>query len=176
MESAIQADSIQELVDSICHSVPFYLGNRIKQSSLSDFTDPEILFPSYLLLTSGNARIAARHQDCDDAALSRDEHHRHMVAYGAWHVVSPLTNLLALVPDDHGGRLVASCLWAGQQKWIREQFLRVSTLVRLPASGPFGGEKCRSPSLLPVDPKSADSAAESLAKQVRKVAILMSGP
>ena len=176
MEGAIQAGSIQELVDSICHSVPFYLGNRTKQSSLSDFTDPEILFPSYHLLTPGDARIAARHQDCDDAALSGDEHHRHIVAYGAWHVVSPLSNLLTLFSDDHGGRLVASCLRPGQQEWIREQFLRVSTLVRLPAAGPFGGEKGRSPSLLPVDPKSADSAAESLAKQVRKGAIFMSGP
>ena len=176
MESAIQAGSIQELVDSICHSVPFYLGNRTKQSSLSDFTDPEILFPSYHLLTPGDARIAAWHQDCDDAALSGDEHHRHIVAYGAWHVVSPLSNLLTLVSDDHGGRLVASCLRPGQQEWIREQFLRVSTLVRLPAAGPFGGEKGRSPSLLPVDPKSADSAAESLAKQVRKGARFMSGP
>ncbi|KAL2059063.1 hypothetical protein ABVK25_000355 [Lepraria finkii] len=176
MESAIQAGSIQELVDSICHSVPFYLGNRTKQSSLSDFTDPEILFPSYHLLTPGDARIAARHQDCDDAALSGDEQHRHIVAYGAWHIVSPLSNLLTLVSDDHGGRLVASCLRLGQQEWIREQFLRVSTLVRLPAAGPFGGEKGRSPPLLPVDPKSADSAAESLAKQVRKGAIFMSGP
>lgn len=176
VESAIQADSIRKLVDSICHSVPFYLGNRTKQSSLSDFTDPEILFPSYHLLTLGDARIAARHQDCDDAALSGDEHHRHIVAYGAWHVVSPLSNLLTLVSGDHGGRLVANCLRPGQQEWIREQFLRVSTLVRLPAAGPFGGEKGRSPSLLPMDPKSADSTAESLAKQIRKGAIYMSGP
>lgn len=177
-ESAIkQAGSIQELVDSICHSVPFYLGNRTKQSSLSDFTDPEILFPSYHLLTPGDARVAARHQAFNnDAALSGDEHHRHIVAYGAWHVVSPLSNLLTLVSDDHGGRLVASCLRPGQQEWIREQFLRVSTLVRLPVAGPFGGEKGCSPSLLPVDPKSANSAAESLAKQVRKGTIFMSGP
>ncbi|KAL9044983.1 MAG: hypothetical protein Q9214_001920 [Letrouitia sp. 1 TL-2023] len=177
-ESAIQhAGSIQELVDSICHSVPFYLGNRTKQSSLSDFTDPEILFPSYHLLTPGDARIAARHQAFDgDAALSEDEHHRHLVAYGAWHVVSPLSNLLTLVSDDHGGRWVASCLRPGQQEWIREQFLRVSTLVRLPVAGPFGREKVCRPSLLPVEPKSADSAAESLAKQVRKGTIFISGP
>lgn len=176
MESALQAGSIQELVDSICLSVPFYLGNRTKQSSLSDFTDPDILFPSYHLLTPGDARIAARHQDCDNAVLSGDEHHRHMVAYGAWHVVSPLSNLLTLVLDDHGGRLIASCLRPGQQEWIREQFFRVSTLVRLPAAGLFGKEMGRSPSVLPVHPKSKDSAAESLAKQVRKGAIFMSGP
>lgn len=179
MESAMSAGSvIQELVNSICHSVPFYLGNRTKPSSLTDFTDPEILFPSYHILTPGDARIAARHPDCDDnAALSRDEHHRHMVAYGAWHIVSPLSNLLTLVSDDHGGRLVASCLRPGQQEWIRQQFLRVSTLVRLPAAEPFGGgETGRSPLHLLVDPKSADSAAESLAKQVRKGAIFMSGP
>ena len=191
MEGAMQAGSvIQELVDSICHSVPFYLGNRTKSSGLTDFTDPQILFPSYHSLTPGDARIAALHQDCDDdgaALLSGDEHHRHMVAYGAWHVVSPLSNLLTLVSDDHGGRLVASCLRPGQQEWIRRQFLRVSTLVRLPAAGPLGGgEESRSPSVVPVGQKSVgnaaeilksvDNAAENLAKQVRKGAIFMSGP
>ena len=178
MESALQAGSIQELVDSICHSVPFYLGNRTKPSSLSDFTDPEILFPSYYVLTPGDVRIAARHpDDCDDAALSRDEHHRHIVAYGAWHVLSPLSNLLTLVSDDHGGRLVASCLRPGQQEWIRQQFLRVSTVVRLPAAKSFGGgEKGPSPSLSPKDPTSVDDAAGSLAKQVRRGAMFMSGP
>ncbi|MDI1492950.1 MAG: hypothetical protein OHK93_004734 [Ramalina farinacea] len=190
LESAIQAGSvIQELVDSICHSVPFYLGNRTKQSSLIDFTDPEILFPSYHSLAPGDARFAARLQDCNDGAalLSGDEHHRHMVSYGAWHVVSPLSNLLTLVSDDHGGRLVASCLRPGQQEWIRQQFLRVSTVVRLPAAGPLGGgEESRSPSFVPVGLKSADgtaeilksadNAAENLAKQVRKGAIFMSGP
>ena len=178
-ESAIQqqADSIQELVDSICYSVPFYLGNRTKPPSLTDFADPEILFPSYHLLSRGDVRIAARHQVLDnDTTLSRDEHHRHIVAYGAWHAVSPLSNLLTLVSDDHGGRLVASCLRPGQQEWIREQFLRVSTLIRLPVSGSSGRKKGCNPSLLPIDPKSADNSAESLANQVRKGTIFMSGP
>ena len=176
-ESVIQAGSIQELVDSICHSVPFYLGNRTKQSSLSDFADPEILLPSYHLLDPGDSRIAERHQDSDYTALSGDEHHRHIIAYGAWHVVSPLSNLLALFSDDHGGQLVASCLRPGQQEWIRKQFLRVSALVRLPTPGSslIGGEG-RISSPLRVDAKSADSTAESLAKQVRKRAIFMSGP
>ncbi|KAJ9615730.1 hypothetical protein H2200_001807 [Cladophialophora chaetospira] len=171
MEGAIQAGSMQRLVDSICHSVPFYLGNRTKQSSLSDFTDPEILFPSYHSLTLGDSRIAAWHQDCGVAPLSKDEHHRHMVAYGAWHIMSPLSNLLTLFSDDHGGRCVARCLRPGQQEWISEQFLRVSTLIRLPAAGPLNGENGNSPSIL-----SADRTAESLAKQVRKGAIFMSGP
>ena len=82
--------------------------------------------------------------------------------------MSPLSNLLTLFSDDYGGQLLASCLRPGQQEWIREQFLRVSTLVRLPAARPFGGETGRSPPLLPVDTEFADSAAESLAKQVRK--------
>ena len=171
MESAIHSNSIRELVDSICYSVPFYLGNRIEQSSPSDFADPEILFPSYHLLKPGEARVAAWHQDYESAALSRDDPHRHMVAYGAWHVVSPLSNLLTLFSDDEGGRLVASCLRPGQQEWIREQFLRVCTLVRLPAAGVW-----RSPSLLPVPSKSVGSAAENLANQFRKGAMFMSGP
>lgn len=156
MERATQGDHIQDLVDSICHSVPFYLGNRYKQSRLSDFTDPEILFPSYHLLTPDDTRITTRDHH---SPMSGDEHHRHMVAYGAWHIVSPLSNLLTLFSDDHGGRTVASYLRSGQQEWIREQFLRVCALVRLP-----------------VDLKSTDGAAETIAKQVRKGAIFMSGP
>ncbi|KAF2719737.1 hypothetical protein K431DRAFT_286374 [Polychaeton citri CBS 116435] len=176
LPSTIQTSSIQDLVDGVCHSVPFYLGNRAKQSSLSDFTDPEILLPSYHSLTMGDDRMSAWHHEYDDIALSKDEHHRHIVAYGAWHVVSPLSNLLTLFSDDHGGRLVASCLRQGQHEWIREQFLRVSTLLRLPAARPLSREQWHNPSLLPVDLKPADNVAESLAKQVRKGSEFMSGP
>ncbi|KIW11839.1 hypothetical protein PV08_09112 [Exophiala spinifera] len=161
MKSATQVSSIQELVDSICHSVPFYLGNRTKPSSLSDFTDLQIQFPSYHLIAPDDARITGgQFQHRHSLPLSVDEHHRHMVAYGAWHIVSPLSNLLTLFSDDHGGQLLGGLLRTGQQDWIREQFLRVCTLVRLP-----------------MDLKSADGpAAESLAKQVRRGAIFMSGP
>ncbi|KAF2166693.1 hypothetical protein M409DRAFT_54489 [Zasmidium cellare ATCC 36951] len=168
VEECESAGSIQELVDGICYSVPFCLGNRAGQSCLSDFANPDISFPSYHSLAPGDSR----HRDWKSTPLSKDEHHRHMVAYGAWHLLSPLSNLLTLVSDDHGGRFVARCLRPGQLQWIREQFLRTCTLLRLPAARAFSEQKGRISSPLP----SADDAAETLAKQVRKGARFMSGP
>ncbi|KAF5588559.1 uncharacterized protein FSUBG_11479 [Fusarium subglutinans] len=37
----------RELVDSICRSVPFYLGNRQNHGGLHDLADPAIRFPNY---------------------------------------------------------------------------------------------------------------------------------
>jgi len=38
---------LQGLVDAVCHSVPFHIGNRTAASSISDFTNPAILLPSH---------------------------------------------------------------------------------------------------------------------------------
>ncbi|KAK4506380.1 hypothetical protein PRZ48_000110 [Zasmidium cellare] len=158
--SSSSARHIQDLVDGICYSIPFYLGNRTKQSSLSDFADPEILLPSYHSLPPGDARRC-------HTALSKDEHHRHIVAYGAWHILSPLTNLLTLVKDEHGGRFVAGCLRAGQLEWIRGQLLRIGILVRLPAAMHSSDE---------IGGLAGYGKAEDLARQVRNGARFMSGP
>ncbi|KAF7555256.1 hypothetical protein G7Z17_g2269 [Cylindrodendrum hubeiense] len=40
-------DSVQELFDSVCESVPFHLGNYTRRSTLYDFEDQSIAFPSY---------------------------------------------------------------------------------------------------------------------------------
>ncbi|RSL73798.1 hypothetical protein CEP54_000048 [Fusarium duplospermum] len=143
--------TLQEVVDSVCYSIPFYLGNRATRSRLTDFTDPTILLPS---------------QDCLDAVISSDDHRRHVIAQGPWRAMHPLSRCLTLFSEDDS-KMIASLLRPGQREWIRDQFLRVATLLHLPTepgsdAGSSGG--------------SADAKAEYLAREIRKGAILMSGP
>ncbi|KAI8655924.1 hypothetical protein NCS55_01245800 [Fusarium keratoplasticum] len=145
---------LQEVVDSVCYSIPFHLGNRTARSSLADFTDPTILLPS---------------QGSLDAVISGDDHRRHVIAQGPWRAMHPLSRCLTLFSEDDG-EVIASLLRPGQREWISDQFLRVATLLHLPTepgndmevSGSTGG--------------SADVKAEYLAREIRKGAILMSGP
>ncbi|OAQ96778.1 hypothetical protein LLEC1_00634 [Akanthomyces lecanii] len=99
----------QELVDGICYSVPFYLGNRSRPMSLRDFTDNSILYPS-------------------DSMLHLDT--SHIIAQGPWNILSPLSRLLALFSDE-SEHFFAALLRTGQITWIREQFLRVTILIHV---------------------------------------------
>lgn len=161
--------TIQELVDSVCYSIPFYLGNRTTRSSMPDFTDPAILFPSYHLLPSGDNRRLSR-ESHDSTMMSRDEHRRHAIAQGPWRAMSPLSRLVTLFVEDQG-QLIASSLRAGQHEWISEQFLRVATLLHLPSEWSDNKEGCNLSAQEVVNAK-----AERLAREIRKGTILMSGP
>lgn len=157
--------TLQEVVDSICYSIPFYLGNRATRSSLTDFTDPAVLLPSQYSFEYGTPLG----RDDLDPGVSRDNHRRHIIAQGPWRAMHPLSRLLMLFSEDDG-EVIASFLRPGQRAWICDQFLRVATLIHLPSdlvsnmerSGSLGG--------------SADANAECLAGEIRKGAILMSGP
>ncbi|RAQ50770.1 hypothetical protein AFGD_002749 [Aspergillus flavus] len=156
--------TLQEVVDSVCHSIPFHLGNRISPSSLADFTDPTVLLPSYNALVDGTPLD----REVFDG-ISRDDHRRHVIAQGPWRAMHPLSRLLALFSEDHG-EVIASLLRPGQREWICNQFLRVATLLHLPLESGNGMESSESPG------GSADAKAEYLAREIRKGAILMSGP
>jgi hypothetical protein len=164
--------TLQELVDSMCHSVPFYLGNRTKPSSLADFTDPAILLPSYHSLALWDKRCL-NNQYHNPKTTSADEHRHHIIARGPWHVMSPLSHLLTFLSEDHGA-LIASFLRPGQLEWIRKQFIRVTTLLHLPLTESDNWkEGYRLLNSTVQGPE--NTKAEYLAKGVRKGAILMSG-
>ncbi|PWY81584.1 hypothetical protein BO94DRAFT_146319 [Aspergillus sclerotioniger CBS 115572] len=165
-ELAELQDILQVLVDGVCYSVPFYLGNLSKPLSIADFADPTVVLPSsYLPSRNGN-------WNKDHHPLVVDEHRRHIIAQGPWHIMSPLSRLLTLCFEEHGPR---TFLRAGQYEWIRDQFLRVTTLLHIPPveAGAHHGRGSRSN--FPV-PRSSDTMAENLATGVRKGAIFMSGP
>lgn len=163
--------TLQELVDSICYSVPFYLGNRTKPSSIPDFTDPAIVFPSDYLTPadkSSNTQSNIPH--------SLDEHKRHLIAQGPWHLMSPLSRLLTLF-SEYRGQQMATFLRPGQYEWICEQFLRVTTLLHIPQMEmETGGERNYTPLASSPANGCVNSRVEDLAKKVRKGAIFMSGP
>jgi len=150
--------------------MPFYLGNLTKPLSMTDFTDPTILLPSYHSVAQSD-KTQFRKQN-HDHGMSKDEHKRQIVAQGPWHAMSPLSCLLTLFSED---LLMAGFLRPGQYGWIREQFLRVITLLRLfPTESDNGREGycvANSPNQV-----SLDTMAEYLAMEVRKGAIFMSGP
>lgn len=64
--------ALRDMIDSICHSIPFYLGNRTIRCSLADFTDPSILHPVVLQLLSQDFRGQVRQAIDFDQALRHD--------------------------------------------------------------------------------------------------------
>ncbi|KAL2824566.1 hypothetical protein BJY01DRAFT_164705 [Aspergillus pseudoustus] len=171
--------TLQTLVDSICHSVPFYLGNRTRPSSIADFTDPTILLPSCQPQVATAIATAAHSDDSWIYHAPGDEKHKqHIIAQGPWHLMSPLSRLLTLFSEDDdqqqqqgrsgsGLGLETSVLRPGQYEWICEQFLRVTVLLRILPGRAGGGRRKE---------RSIDNRVECLAQAVRKGAIFMSGP
>lgn len=146
---------VQELVDSVCRSIPFYLSNRNRPSSMADFTDPDIVLLGQLRLDS---RLSINYKQDHAFSMPSDEHRRHIIAQGPWHIMSPLSRLVTLLSEDP---ILASLLRPGQHQWIQAQFLRVMKLLHIfPAKHDNSGE----------------FTADLLAKQVRKGALFMSGP
>ncbi|OQE40250.1 hypothetical protein PENCOP_c006G05998 [Penicillium coprophilum] len=156
---------IQEMIDSVCYSIPFYLGNRTTRSSLTDFTDTTVLLPSQYSVGDGTRLV----REYLNTGRSRDDHRRHIIAQGPWRVMHPLSGLLTLFSEDCG-EVIASFLRPGQREWIRDQFLRVATLLHLPSDPINDVKRSESPIEL------ANAKAEYLAREIRKGAILMSGP
>ncbi|GAQ47054.1 hypothetical protein AtubIFM56815_003875 [Aspergillus tubingensis] len=153
---------LQELIDSVCYSVPFYLGNQGGWLSIPDLTDPSIRLPSYRLLGNANQQKSAQ--------KSEDEHRSHIIAQGPWHIMSMLSRVVVFFIEDYG-QVMVSFLRPGQLQWVREQFLRVTQLLRIPleeasdADGRF----------YPLDRSvhaDLDGKIDNLARRVRKGAFI----
>ncbi|KAJ5116669.1 C6 zinc finger domain protein [Penicillium angulare] len=165
-------NTVQSLVDSMCYIVPFYLGSRVRPLNITDFDDPEILFPSCDFLVQED-RIPLNEKTTRSQG-SRAAHRRHLHAQGPWHIMTPLSRLLTFFLDDCG-QLMATFLRPGQLDWIREQFLRVTTLLRFPSwqTGDFV-EQLKPSSLLPQG--SDGTRVERFAQDIREGLTFMSGP
>lgn len=116
----------RELVDSICRSMPFYLGNRQKHGGMHDLADPAIRIPNY------------HDQDLDEAvhtqylrgdqAMSLLDYKRHILVQGPSHALLHLNSLIKVLSKE-GGELICHGLRGDQVVWIQEQFLRVCELT-----------------------------------------------
>ena len=119
-------NTLQGNVESICRSIPFYLGNRTGVSSLADFSDSTIVFPS--LPPSNLPHNLSLDSTCMSQDVSRDKHQRHLIAQGHWHAKGPLSQLLSLLSEDHG-QSSASMIERETKAWIQQQFVRVMILL-----------------------------------------------
>lgn len=163
---------LQELVYSVCYSVPFCLGNRTKPSNIADFADAAIPFPSDHILFPeyGNGLSQQSH----DLKMSRDEHSRHIVSQGLWSIMSPLSRLMTFSLEDD--RAMMAFLRPGQYEWIQEQSLRVSVPLRIPSAESDDSNERHLVLNSSLPPISVNNSVEQLVKRVRKGAIFMSGP
>ncbi|KAJ0415903.1 hypothetical protein BJY00DRAFT_250442 [Aspergillus carlsbadensis] len=162
--------TLQMLVDEICHSVPFYLGNRTHTSGLADFTDEAILLPSCQPHGRRNKSPIPTPPSGSPSPLSNEQLKRSLIAQGPWHLMSPLSRILTLFSEEHGP-LPVSLLRPGQHGWIQGQFLRVLGLLRIFPGG-IGDDIVRESCIQ----GNVDGRVEDLAQAVRKGAIFMSGP
>jgi hypothetical protein len=132
MDSAMHTRENQELVDSICHSVPFYLGNRRVPAVFSDMENSDLVFPGYHdLQPTDDAFLRYLVSDC---YVSRADHSRHVILHGALHITSILAYLIGLFAETRSLQ-VTQTLGQEQRKWISKQFLRSLYLLRMIPEG-----------------------------------------
>lgn len=143
--------AIQDLVDSVCYSIPFCLGNRLHRLSMADFDDPTILFPT-------NNSLG------------------HIIAQGPWHLMSPLSRLVTLFAEGEG-QIMEGLLRPGQYQWICEQFLRLVEILGIPSAdcGDRIVDDMR-PDISSPGQRSIRIRAAFLARRVRSGTAFMSGP
>ncbi|KAF5604224.1 hypothetical protein FPCIR_973 [Fusarium pseudocircinatum] len=116
----------RELVDSICQSIPFYLGNRQNHGGLHDLADPAIKFPNY---QDQNLDQTIRTQYLrGDQAMSLSDYKRHILIQGPSHALLHLNSLIKVLSKE-GGELICRELHRDKAVWIQEQFLRVCKLT-----------------------------------------------
>jgi hypothetical protein len=115
-------DISQQLVDDICYSIPFYVGNLNSPISFAILEDPSVDFPSYYDLPP-TERAFQRYQFSEDYATKVD-HLRHAFLQGPFHAMNMLMHLLGLVVGD-------ATISLEQKGWISAQYLRSLYLLRV---------------------------------------------
>jgi hypothetical protein len=119
---------VQAIVDSICYSVPFHLGNLIREIEIHNFSDSLIESPVH---HNCNQKKLPPQISRRFAFMPQDQNIRHTIGQGTWHIASHLSKLVTLLSGEPG-YLLKSCLRAGQLTWIFGQLHRVATLFKLP--------------------------------------------
>lgn len=120
---------IQWLFDGFCASVPFFLGNRTKIGTVSDFDDSAWRFPT---CHDVDELYDIRGRPAELKGLESTAHHKsRAIAQGVWLIMGNLTQLVAffLSTASLTSRLP---LRNGQLSWICQQYLRNLSLLSLP--------------------------------------------
>jgi hypothetical protein len=125
---AKRCQETQDLVKSICRSIPFYLGTLAKPVSFADINDQELYFPCFHdLLPTSEAFIAYKKSN---HYVSRIDHNRHNVIHGPIAALSVLSSLIGLFEEHSSPSLALEDELKRQQQWIYGQFRRSLYLMR----------------------------------------------
>lgn len=119
---------LQELFDSICQSIPFYLGNRVTHHGMSDLQDPSIQLPSYHMFDPSSGAYL-RYRGSEEY-MSHMDHNLHIIVQGPFHAMMHLTQVVGLLRDDCGW-LLDTIVPLPQRDWIQTQSARVRRLLGL---------------------------------------------
>ena len=125
---------IQSLVDGICGSVPFHLGNRA-EPSVHEVT-PSIKYPWPQADADGNEPISyAMTPEGDVVRLTREDHIRSAASVGGVFILNSLLSVLRAArpsPDAAPGDPPPLRLRPGQIQWIMGQLKRLQHVYLIP--------------------------------------------
>ncbi len=121
-------DTVQKIVDAICASVPYHLGNRIGPSPFDSIEGVE--YPHL----NGDPRdrplplpSALGYSD----QLAREDHTRVAAAKGGWYLLDPLEKILEATSfdtSDAANSGIATSLRKGQLDWVMKQLRRTRNI------------------------------------------------
>ncbi|CAI6335371.1 unnamed protein product [Periconia digitata] len=116
------------LIESICRSIPFYLGSFTRPLTYSDIHVPLLVFPSYHDLRPDDPAFTI-YKNSDDYA-SKEDHCRHTALHGPLHALTILSSLMDLLSEQPCPK-TAHSLINRQKQWVKEQLNRCLYLTRL---------------------------------------------
>lgn len=119
---------VQELVDYICYSIPFYLGNCTRPGILLNTESPRNKFPSYHDLSSNDEGFVTYRMS--DQYVSRLDHSCHVNLHGPLHIISILSQLIGIFARGRKPK-EASSLRDDQEHWIAGQLIRSLHLMNM---------------------------------------------
>ena len=129
------ANEIQTLVDEVCATIPFHLGNRTMPSSLYNEWDKQYPYP---LTTSDINGAPFRTAEAAAIAtrLAEKDHIKSAATMGGWSILSVLLAIVKAVRPPPGSPPETPPqlpLRAGQVPWIFGQLRRLQTIYLIPS-------------------------------------------
>ncbi|RGP78895.1 transcription factor [Fusarium longipes] len=126
--STKESRRIRDLLEDICRSMPFYLGNCSRPVSFTDMQDQQLSFPCYHDLPPADEAFVNYQKS--HHCVSRVDHNRHNLIHGPIAALSVLSNLVGLFEDPCSPLLSADGELERQKQWIYEQFRRSLYVMR----------------------------------------------
>lgn len=160
LEPGHMTHEVQELVDSICYSIPFYLGSCTRPGILLNMEDPHTKFPSYHDLSPSDE--AFLDYKTSDQFVSRFDHSCHVNLHGPLHIISILSHLIGLFARERNSN-EACFLREDQEHWIARQFVRSLYLMNMTP-------ECSSKMAMDLDYKSCFQEAIGMVSQAGTLA------